>query len=81
MSFRKKMKNLTKTNDERTYKATGTSASITLIIGLGIFLIEMLVKVLVTNDLRSITWEAVLFLVMIVIFVIILLLNNKPMKK
>ena len=80
MFYKNKFKNLAKGSDERTSEVTGKSASITLVIGLGIFLTEMLVKVMITKDLGKITWEAVLLLVMIAIFVLIHLLNKIPMK-
>ncbi|MBK1813127.1 DUF2178 domain-containing protein [Clostridium sp. YIM B02505] len=81
MFFKRKLKNYAKGSDERTIEVTGNAAIITLIVGLGIFLIEMLVKVKITKNLYSITWEASLLLLMIVIFVIIHLLNKIPMKK
>lgn len=74
------LKNLAKGSDERTAEVTRKSASITLIIGLGVFLTEMLVKVMITKDLSKVTWKAILLLVMIVIFVFIHLLNKIPMK-
>ncbi|WP_275051626.1 hypothetical protein [Clostridium manihotivorum] len=40
----------------------------------------MLVKFEITKDLRSITWEAGLFLIMVVVFVVIHLLNKIPIK-
>lgn len=80
MINKKKLKNYAKGNDERTVEMTGRAASITLIIGVGIFLTEILVKFMITKDLSKVTWEAVLLLVMIVIFVIIHLLNKIPMK-
>lgn len=81
MFYKKKSKNYAKGNDERTVEVTGRAACITLIIGIGIFLTEMLVKLMITKDLGKITWEAVLLLVMIVIFVIIHLLNKIPIRK
>lgn len=81
MFFNKKIRNYAKGSDERTVDTTGRAASITLIVGLGIFLTEMLVKVMITNDLGSIIWEAVFLLVMIVIFLLIHLLNKIPIRK
>jgi hypothetical protein len=81
MFYKKKLKNYAKGSDERTVEVGGRSASITLIIGVGIFLIEMLIKVLITKHLNEIIWEASLLLVMIVIFVIIHLLNKIPIKR
>ena len=81
MFYKKKLKNYAKGGDERTVESTGRAAIITLIIGVGIFLIEMFVKLMITKDLKTIAWEAVLLLVMIVLFVIIHLLNKIPMKK
>jgi len=81
MFYKKKLRNYAKGGDERTIESIGRSASITLIIGVGIFLIEMLVKLMITKDLNTITWEAVLLLVMIVLFVIVHLLNKIAMKK
>ncbi|WP_160680795.1 hypothetical protein [Clostridium sp. C8-1-8] len=80
MSFKTKLKNYAKGSDERTVEVTGASSLITLIAGLGIFLLEMLVKVLLTKNLHSITWEASLLLIMMVLFLIIHLLNKITMK-
>lgn len=41
MFYKKKLKNFTKGSDERTVEMTGRSASITLIIGVGIFLTDV----------------------------------------
>jgi hypothetical protein len=81
MFYKKRLKNYSKGSDERTIEVTGRTACITLIIGVFIFLIEMSVKVMVTKHLYEITWEALLLLVMIVIFVIIYLLNKIPIRK
>lgn len=81
MFYKEKLKNYAKGGDERTIESTGRSASITLIIGVGIFLIEMFIKFMITKDLNVITWEAVLLLVMVVLFVIVHLLNKIPIKK
>lgn len=77
----KKLKNYAKGSDERTVEVTGRAAVRTLIIGIGIFLTEMSVKFIITKDLRKIAWEAVLLLVMIIIFVIISLLNKIPVRR
>jgi hypothetical protein len=76
MFYKKKLRNYAKGGDERTIESTGRAAIITLIIGVGIFLIEMIVKAIVTQDLNTISWEAALLLVMIVH-----LLNKIPMNK
>ncbi|GFP76364.1 hypothetical protein [Clostridium fungisolvens] len=76
MNFKKKLKNYATGSDERTIDVVGSSSLITLIIGVVIFLVEMLVKFEITKDLHSITWEAVLFIIMIVVFVVIHLLNK-----
>ena len=81
MLNKNKLKNYAKGSDERTVEMTGKSASITLIIGIGIFLTEMLIKFMITKDLGKITWEALLLLVMMVLFVIIHLLNKIPIRK
>ena len=81
MLNKNKLKNYAKGSDERTVEMTGKSASITLIIGIGIFLTEMLVKLMLTKNLGEITWEAVLLLVMIFVFLIIHLLNKIPIRK
>lgn len=78
MSYKDKLKNYAKGSDERTVDVTGRAANITLIIGIGIFLIEMLVKLIITKSFLQITWEAALFILMIVIFIIIHLLNKIP---
>ncbi|GFZ30095.1 hypothetical protein CSC2_06210 [Clostridium zeae] len=80
MNFKKKLKNYANGSDERTIDVVGSSSLITLIIGVVIFLVEMLVKFEITKDLHSITWEAVLFHIMIVVFVVIHLLNKIPIK-
>lgn len=81
MFYEKNIKNHAKGGDERSIESTGRSASITLIIGVCIFLIEMLVKLMITKDWNAITWEAVLLLVMIVLYVIVHMLNKIPMEK
>jgi hypothetical protein len=80
MNFKKKLKNYANGSDERTIDVVGSSSLITLIIGVVIFLVEMLVKFEITKDLHSITWEAGLFLIMVVVFVVIHLLNKIPIK-
>lgn len=81
MFYKTKLKNYSKGGDERIIDVTGSSAAITLIIGVGIFLIEMFVKLIITKDLSQIIWEGTLLIVMIIIFVVIHLLNKIPMKK
>lgn len=81
MFYKNKLKNYAAGGDERSVELTGKSAIITLIAGVGIFLLEMFVKLMITKDLRTISWEAVLLLVMIILFATIHFLNKIPMKK
>lgn len=81
MSYKNRLKNYAKGGDERTLVSTGRAASITLLIGVGIFFAEMIVKLMITHDWHAILWEAALFLIMVVLFVVIHLLNKIPMKK
>jgi hypothetical protein len=81
MFYKNKLKNYSKGGDERTIEVTGRSASITLMVGVVIFLIEMLVKVIITKDLNSIIGEFTLFIVMIILFLLIHLLNKIPIRK
>lgn len=77
----KKIKNYAKGGDERIMLSTGRSAIITLIIGFFIFIIEMVVKYFMTNNIKSIIWEASLLILMSILFGVIFLLNKIPIKK
>lgn len=81
MLHKNKISNYAKGGDERVIEVVGRSSFITLIIGIGIFFAEMIIKMLISKNLTSIIWEAVLLLFMIFLFIAIHLLNKIPMKK